>query len=554
MPRDLLEEQGISPTVSNRQPVDLLEQAGISMKNSEDSRNNISSIISNILASGGSPGTFLSSPEGQRIGKDVLSGLGQDVQGALNVPHNITNLINPSLAQRIPISNVDINQKLGLDNSNPVDKMLQGTVSYLPYALGGEALLGPKIGESLLGKMGTQGAIGATYGFTQNQDHPVKNAIESGLLNAATEGTFNAGKIGQYFRPKQYVQEILNSLGGGKSIPENASSLGNLIKNSYQQQKDKTDAIYNNIRDSVGSGSIYDSGIESQYKNLPANILKFIKKDPDLSELHKDLLSNGNFDLAHKYQSQMGFDIRSLQKQKNANFLDSTGQDKLKSLLKARTALQSDIAQFLNNKDPNLSNQYQTANNLFAKNVMPYRMLPGISNVIRSTNPKIYGNKIESIFSNPNTQEEQSKIMNDLGEDGKNQMLYSILGKSKFNTPEKIVKKSKELEEKGFSNNFPTNYQDRIDTLKNRINLRDWVQRGAGAGLGYGLAHQLLSGIPALEIGGAVGAGVVNPYVMAALQRKFPIEKIGNALAKTLKPTKPVIHSAIVGNFPGNNQ
>jgi hypothetical protein len=116
------------------------------------------------------------------------------------------------------------------------------------------------------GEEGAQGvarrAIGnAAYsGVTAptNNSQQAETGAAASLAADAIPGA--AGKLvqgAQYFMPQRYAQNIIQNLSGGQTLEDATKSVISNVKSSYDEQKQNANILYNSVRDSVPSGSIY---------------------------------------------------------------------------------------------------------------------------------------------------------------------------------------------------------------------------------------------------------------------------------------------------------
>jgi hypothetical protein len=187
MPVDLFQQAGINPS-ANAQPIDLFEQAGINV--TPQMQTNPSLL--------------------PRIGADALAGVAQFGHGLINAPHNLVNVVSPSLAAKIPTQqDYNYSQMLGVNNPNVLDKLLQGFTQYAPY-------MGLPVG--MLGQ-------GVAFGATQSQN-PVTGALTAGLLGKAADvapaviGAIGSGisKATNAIRPQSFAEQLMQNLIGGRSL------------------------------------------------------------------------------------------------------------------------------------------------------------------------------------------------------------------------------------------------------------------------------------------------------------------------------------------------
>lgn len=191
-------------------------------------------------------------PGYERYPLDVLAGVATAGQGLHNTPYNITNLISSHAAANLPDflkpTNIDFGSEFGIKDPSFIDKLLQGTGQFAPYALGGEAALATKI-PSMLARSSLEGAA---YGGTQS-DNPLTGALlgSAGGLAGGVVGKAAGAIPGGFSAAKNYISnnalakeapDALNEMASGISDRSNAplflkDKLANLYKSNQTQAK-----------------------------------------------------------------------------------------------------------------------------------------------------------------------------------------------------------------------------------------------------------------------------------------------------------------------------
>lgn len=419
----------------------------------------------------------------------------------------------------------------------------------LPYIskaaqyLGGNGFAG-----ALRQALGTAG-----YGAITTPQNRTGGAEQGALISAglsALPGT--AGLIGKginAIRPQQYSDAIIQGLGGGKSLEENAQSLAQDLQGSYQQQVQKTGDILNPIFDRVGSSSVYNgvSPGQSAYQSLNQKVLD--SYSPNIDDLHQKFLDDPTLQNAHDLQSQLGSSIGDFQLQKQKGNLDAASKNVMEYQQKARAALKSDIGDFLGTVDPTYPSEYTRGSDYYLNNVVPYLKKPQIAQIATGaiTNP---GN-ITNLFKNPEPYIQ--KIVGDMGSQANNKILYAQLGKYS-QTPEKLSKSFEDVKNSGLSSYITPDLEDQFNSLNSKITARNGIQRGSGAALGYaGLSHYGANPELALLIGGAIG-GTVSPAIMRGIQSIAPLQSISKAITSGAKKSYPFISDSIKANTANGGQ
>lgn len=438
----------------------------------------------------------------------------------------------------------------------------------LASELGGAALplLGPTM-EALGG--GGAGRILGTgaYGAATTPDSRITGALTGVAGGIIGEALPAIAGLAKYASPQRLTDSIMNYIRGGRSVEENAQSLAADIKKSFETKQGEASDLYSPLFDSVGDSSIYgnivkptsklgiqiDPAISSlirrpsirevdgnivnlpaNYKNLDPEIIN--KYLPDTRELHNEFIDNPTVQNAHNLQSQLGFDLRELQKKPIKDTADNIN---FQNWRKARNNLQQDVHSFLNVKDNtgDLSKMYGDATNYYRENIAHYLTNKDIAKIAKGkiTNPS----NVANIFKFP--EEEVTKVVNDLGDEGKKKIIYSGLTKKVGLTPQDLVNQMNGLEKKGLESYITPNLQMQLDKLPARMGAKTALQRGVGLALGLATIPRA-AGVGA-EIGGGIGAAALTPAIMRSLQRNLPIAPIARGISKAY----PAIRKGALG-------
>lgn len=439
--------------------------------------------------------------------------------------------------------------------------------------LGGAALAGarglPLLGRAAQALGGGAGRILGTgaYGAATTPDSRVRGALTGAAGGTIGEALPALAGLAKYASPQRLTDSIMNYIRGGRSVEENAQSLAADIKKSFETKQGEASDLYSPLFDSVGDSSIYgnivkptsklgiqiDPAISSlirrpsirevdgnivnlpaDYKNLDPEIIN--KYLPDTRELHNEFIDNPTVQNAHNLQSQLGFDLRELQKKPIKDAADNIN---FQNWRKARNNLQQDVHSFLNVKDNtgDLSKMYGDATNYYRENIAPYLTNKDIAKIAKGkiTNPS----NVANIFKFP--EEEVTKVVNDLGDESKKKIIYSGLTKKVGLTSQDLVNQINGLEKKGLESYITPNLQMQLDKLPARMGAKTALQRAAGLGLGLATIPRA-AGIGA-EIGGGIGAAALTPAIMRSLQRNLPIAPIARGISKAY----PAIRKGVLG-------
>lgn len=233
-------------------------------------------------------------------------------------------------------------------------------IGRLAHALSGEGSRG--IARRLSGT-----ALG---GALENPNDRMQGAENGALLAGAGEsipltlkGIHHAA---EFINPQHFTNKLVAS-----------------IKGAYENSKTEAKKQYGSVLGTIGSEKINGQN----YPQLHQDILTAY--DAKLKDLHQDFINNPTFEKAHQLQSQLGSKSSQLSISKHK---DIHTYNAIAELKQARLALQSDISNFLQQKNNAVLNQYQDASKFYKNTVIPYHAEPFISKIaagyIKTSTPK----------------------------------------------------------------------------------------------------------------------------------------------------------------------
>lgn len=537
MPIDAFQAAGISS--QSQQPIDAFQAAGI-VNNPSQTQAQPSSPLMNL-------GKDILNYEGAG-GLYALSGLARAGLGLTNAPHNIVSAISPQIGAHIPstsFTSQDIDKVLGTTNPNLGEKAIQGVAQYTPYALGAEVLGG----AGLLSDVGT----GLAYGATQSQD-PFKGAITAGLTNLGigAAARFVPSAI-SYIQPQKFAQKIIDFLSKGKTLEENGQTLAQNIQKAYKAQIADAQKSYDPVFNAIGNKNIYE-GLPGEQKGAYGALDNNVTGNYDLDtrDLHNDFTSNSTFKSGSDLRKQLGANIRALQKNPAP---DAATRLQIQSYQRAQDAIDNDLESYLNRTNPDLAAKYQEGNNKWFSNVVPYQADRDLFAMARGKIKNPTNTSIASIFKNPEA--DIQKVANDLPQDSKDQILYSMLGKtSATKSPENLIAAFKNLDQQGLHSYVSPDLENQLGSLESRIKARNLSQMGAGALAALGAAHPLSGMIsaPMLDTAALGIGGYLGPVLGKSLSKALP--QSANASSISLHPAlvnalQHLITPALVNRFGG---
>lgn len=425
--------------------------------------------------------------------------------------------------------------------------------------LGGGELLGAGIKgleeAPLVGKaaqeLGAEGRLpqavrnitgAAGYGALTSPQDRSKGALYNTAAAGAFEGMPLVSKLLSNLNPNKYASNILNKLTPAKSLTENAASLAGDIKDSANGIKEQYKAMFEPIKETAGNKSIY----QSELGNVPTtykNTFKGLKKPflGSASDFHDDFMESPTFENAHKLQSELGAEARSIVPTSSAE-----RAEKLK-ISKLRGSLKNDINNFLIKKDPtgDLANKYNKMGNFYLNEYVPYKSIPAISKILQGKG--VTSNQLLNAFKTPKIAMRggdeinyAQKVSDDLGSDGKNKILFAELGKIRNATPEKLVNAGENFNKSGLESHVTPTLASQLETLKKIISAKKVASTVGGAAIAYPLVAK--SGLPAPLGAAALSAGGAGGYYLGskladALASIFP------TIGKAAEPAKKTILS-----------
>jgi hypothetical protein len=448
VPRDLFEENGIT---ANTTPRDLFSVNNIPIQSPMDQ------IPQN-----------QSMPIDKRIAADVLAGFAQMGHGILNTPSNIAqylskkDLISPETANLIPRQkDYDYSAMLGLPNPSTADKALQSVAQYAPLIPFSEL----KAANTL---------AGGVFGATQNEN-PASGFIEGALGQtipaAAFKGITKIPKALENFHPQKLANAILEDLGKGKSVPKTIENMVEKLKSSYSIRKAGSDKIFSPVN--TKHNNKYIDEYLDNYLGLDKDIEKYFT--PSLRKMNDAFLNKPTFKNAHDLQSQLGYEIRDLEKQKAAQTLDTAGKNQLEHYRETRDSLVKDIKKYFERKDPKSGQVYKKGLENWQKEIVPYYSDPLLAKIVQGKvkNP---GNEITNIFKNP--EENIQKVVKDVGPDLLDSLAYVKIGELSPNTnAENIAKAMHNYYRKDYSQYITPKFKNQYDLLNKRIKYAHYIKK-----------------------------------------------------------------------------
>ncbi|MGB8806426.1 MAG: hypothetical protein WCC83_01075 [Candidatus Rickettsiella isopodorum] len=214
----------------------------------------------------------------------------------------------------------------------------------------------------------------ALGGALENPNDRLQGAENGALLAGAGESIPLAIKgihhAAEFINPQHFTNKLAAS-----------------IKGAYENSKAEAKKYYAAVLDHLGQEKVNTHPINHYAEwNKKDSLTAY---DSKLKDLHQDFINNPTFEKAHQLQSQLGSKSSQLSISKHK---DIHTYNAIAELKQARLALQSDISNFLQQKNNAVLNQYQDASKFYKNTVIPYHAEPFISKIaagdIKTSTPK----------------------------------------------------------------------------------------------------------------------------------------------------------------------
>lgn len=149
-----------------------------------------------------------------------------------------------------------------------------------------------------------------------------------------------------------------------------------------------------------------------------------------LNEAHAKFAENHSVRNADTLIKRLNEKMRPLIKQEKARTLDSGGRQELDHLRRNHKAVLGDMEDYVATLPKEQQGQYKDFRKMWSENVEPYRSSTAMANLSNQKLRKMTPTKVNSEFAFSNSPEIH-KILSDIGEEGKNKILYNHLLKVK---------------------------------------------------------------------------------------------------------------------------
>ena len=361
----------------------------------------------------------------------------------------------------------------------------------------------------------------AAFGALTDPENRARGALLGAGLGAGAEALTGAPQIAKFgiekaktlfspFAPETEAQNILSDLGKGQNLEENSKSLATLIRNKFKDKTTQSSSNFNSVLNKVGSKEIEAPQTLAEAKDA---IDEFT---PNLKKVFNKFKENPTFENAHNLRVDLGEEI-------GLPILTRADRSAQQSLRNVRDVLKSEMDKFLESSPEagNTASEYQGAIDFHRNEVIPYKSHTALRKIATGEikNPR----NISTIFKSPEGEEEAQnftktlKVLDDIGQEGNDRILYNELGKSK--NANDLINRFNKLDQQRLGSFVNPEIGGKIEGLGNKIARKELAQRAAG-GLG-GAALGSLSGFPVFgtATGATIGATAL-PKILRGLARR----------------------------------
>lgn len=460
-------------------------------------------------------------------------------------------------------------------------ELARGASESLPYLGKAASYLGKQgLPESLKRILGSS-AFGAA---TSNPEERGEGGLIGGGLQAGFEAIPGIGSTFKYFEPKGLSEQIANNMSKvGLNLEDVLGSVTGKIKNSYENVREKSADLYNNIFHSnidlrrpnsrivepvkIGEAKLFEtkgplSHLETNnpkttYSNPYGenDTAQYIKesesyKDNNLDRLRRSYQLTPTFNRAHKLQSELGMEIGSLNRRGSIQGLDNSEKNLLARYIKDRKLLRSDIKNGLDSLAPDFGKNYESATKWHKSNVIPYENDTKLWDIASGKNKNTSVSSIKNIFAHPELNKDIQTVIGHLPKDIKDQIAYLGLEipEDQLNASN-LLKSRPKLEKSGLRSYLSDEIQKSLSELKIKNTGRNVINT-LTSGLG-GLGLGALTGSPALEVIGALAGGAsggkFGQQATELASHYLPTEAVSNVLKKYGKAIYKPATKGVVG-------
>jgi len=361
----------------------------------------------------------------------------------------------------------------------PALKAFLQSKSIMPAAiktgLGGAAYEGAADYEDRLGGALTGLAAGTAGGYIGSSAMAIPKIISKGTPN--TMAAYILEKLGQ----------------GAKDVEENSRRfIQENLRHSAAIQLDKAREAYKEPIDFARKYKVPFNDIIKMFMDSgvkPAELMSGIKSNS--KEAFKNLIDNPTLANVHSLQSKLGKNIAE-----NTGSKQIADKRIINEWVDLRDKLKGYISKTLEKESPELASLYSKGSNIWQKDYIPYVESKAAKALLekRGNQLPLSRKNMHNLFTDPS--EQTLKVLEDLGEEGKNRLLFSRFGDllNSKRPAKELSNAVSELKSAHQSSYSTPAFEKQIDELKNML-YSSYLLKGIGglglAGLGY-TAHKNL--------------------------------------------------------------
>lgn len=209
--------------------------------------------------------------------------------------------------------------------------------------------------------------------------------------------------------------------------------------------------------------------VNKDLKYLSSDNAKNISRyNGDLKDVHEEFMRNPTFENAHKLESQLEAENRYYRKLYNQGKLDQAGNLDWRAVKRSRAALSDDMKNVLSGLPEDLQSEWQQFKTKYRQNYAPYESTTPLAQISKGNTQGTRPETIRAIFSYPNRNVQ--KILGDLPQETRNNILYNELTHLDVNEPEQIANFIDNLEQdKGYAKYITPEIKQYRDAIKSRL-------------------------------------------------------------------------------------
>lgn len=300
-------------------------------------------------------------------------------------------------------------------------------------------------------------------------------------------------------RGNKLVKEVSTLFGTGKADEQQLKTLSKALK-KYYKTNDLDELV------STGEDIFHHSGLNKNKINQLDKVLeleplkngsylnlKDVTKgyDEGMKELHRSFSANPILENSDKLKIALGREKRRLEGKIESGIYNESDLLKLNRITKNEEYLLNDIESFVNTLSPSKQNKYRNFRTLWATNMPKYEESGNVIRQLSEGEGKgLTRENITSSFKFP--KEDVLSIANEIGSEGKKNILYNYLINSNPNNAKEVANALlKAKRSAGFEPYVSKSHEEFANELLKRVKARSLANKialvvGGGAAAGYG--------------------------------------------------------------------